>query len=126
MENDHSFSQYMTYLCGIQLLDMFGESLICLIENLGHSLCFLSVSKTSFLFLLFQHRSEVGMCWTDLKFTYRPCLFSQPQATASLRRSMDRLLNRIREIFLIAYNSCVLIIYVSSYCASDDKDFLQT
>lgn len=64
------------------------------------------------------------MCWTCFKFTYRPCEFSQAQASASLGSSMDGQLNRIRESeeererFLIAHNSCALIVCVSSYCVS--------
>lgn len=36
----------MTHLYGIQFLDMFGKGLICLINNLEHLLCLLSVRKT--------------------------------------------------------------------------------
>ena len=34
-------------------------------------------NHVSFLFLLFHHSSEVDMCQTCLKFTFRPCEFSQ-------------------------------------------------
>lgn len=79
-------------------------------------------NPTSLLSLFVSEQAD--MCWTCFKFTYRPCEFSQAQASASLGSSMDGQLNRIREReeqrerFLIAHNSCALIVCVSSYCVS--------
>lgn len=109
----------MTHLYGIQFLDMFGKGLICLINNLEHSLCLLSVRKTLqeiIFFVSFVSAQVRGWYVSDMLKVH-----SQAMWILADSASFGSLLNRIREteIFLIAHNSCVLIMCVSIYCVSE-------
>lgn len=118
--------QYVTYSSGTQSLDMLGKGLISPINNLGCLLCLLSVSKTS--------QETIPYLFCFFCFSTGQRLLSEGHAQSSLTGHVTSGRLRLqhpweapwsvyrtgleRELWLIAHNSCVLIMCVSGFCVS--------